>query len=172
MDSRQVADQGLELGLLAPESVLLTTLLSCLSRLFSEQVPTFLSPSLLPSLGSRWERKRPVPFFHHCPAPSKPLRKGKVVTCHKMFWNVLPWAPLVLQHPHRFTFICRRRGRCWSSCGSWPSWRGTPCTCSIRSVPSSCTTGEQGAWGTWLGLGCTALLCHIVINTHAWSRAL
>lgn len=42
-------------------------------------------------------------------------------------------------------FLSRKRGQCWSSCGSWPFWRGTPCMSSIRSVPSSCTTGEQGS---------------------------
>lgn len=84
----------------------------------------------------------------------------------------------------------RRRGRYWSSCGSWPFWRGTPSMCFIHSAPSSCTTGEHGnptptvgEWGAWLGLGHVPFhlrieaqaLCHVInskfhpaITPHAY----
>lgn len=47
-----------------------------------------------------WEDVSALPFTIS-PASSKPLRKGKVSTCQRTFWNVLLCAPLVLQHPYR-----------------------------------------------------------------------
>lgn len=60
---------------------------------------TFLSPSLGPPLGFQWDGKMPVPVpSPSVPASSKPLRKGKVATCQRTFWNVLQCAPLALRH--------------------------------------------------------------------------
>lgn len=47
-----------------------------------------------------WKDANVLPFTIS-PASSKSLKKGKVATCQRTFWNVLPCAPLALQQPHR-----------------------------------------------------------------------
>ena len=47
-----------------------------------------------------WEDSSTLPFTIS-PASSKPLRKGEIGTCQRTFWNVLPCAPLALQHPYK-----------------------------------------------------------------------
>lgn len=135
-----MADQGFELRLPDPKSVLLTTV-AFLPFPVVLQAGFHISVTFsITTLGFQWNRKMPTP----CSLQTFEKRKS----CH-MSGSILEYSAMctfsIAASPQISCFISRRRGRCWLSCGSWPFWRGTPYMYSIHSVPSSCTTGKQGS---------------------------
>jgi hypothetical protein len=137
------ADRGLEARPCPSGVCAANHVLSGLSRWFSKQVsPIHHSLGLSPS---RMER---CPSLHCQPCFLQNFETVKfppenILECSGMC--VFDTSSL----PTGLFFVSRRRDLCWSSCGSWPSWRGTLCMCCTRSAPSSCTTGEvvAGGWG-------------------------